>query len=610
MRAGMNATDAFSRAEQGREELATVIGAGSLARAVRDQCDDRSRAGDFTGEQPLIMIDHGDDAATITELWRVLEALAPDAPPPPIIAQISDRRLRRAVQSRIEQMDLAPRPILVDAAGLVAEYFVARERLFEIAYWRGQSRLHVAVIGFDNLGQSFLDALVFAGIAGDLLRPLIRIVTPDAVGAGAFLHREMPEIDKSAEIVITNCPFSDLGDPHLTPLATAEAALPLTAILLLLDNETDTLQASSAIADLQDRSGFASAPLFIGGPGGREASALATPLRSPRHLGRKIAWIGDLSSIDSLVVHILRGRDGLAKRLHEAYLREHGGETGAGTPWETLSETYRRANRRAAAHFAQKLWTMGFQSPSDPSDVGTIDPVAYENVVKPIATSQVEDDVVRRLARLEHERWCADRRLDGWAYGEARDQTRRRHPSLVSFDDARLTANEIAKAVGQIRFLLGAVLRPAKNGATTRFVVGVTTMPPGAQPGISIDAVRRRLAQEPERFVTVLAAVLTQNELAATCGLLEALDAQGRDFCLVVPEWFPANMSIRDDAVALAPALQKLLTRPQTWIAPIGPAGFFDEDVWEDPSGADTARSALARHIIRRSHALIASAGD
>lgn len=606
----MIAADTPRRADGSATEPVTVMGDGPLARAVRSQRGRQGPGGEGVGAPRLLLIDHGDDARTIAALRSVLADVAQGSAPPMIIAQVAERRLRRAVQSRVEQAGVKPRPSLVDASSLIAEHFVSTERLFEIAYWRDQPRLHVVLVGFDHLGQSFLDELVATGIAGELQRPLIRIVTPDEAGARAFLQREMPEIDKSAEIMISACALADLGDPNRSPLVEAEGILALTAILLLLDDETDTLLASSAVVDLQDRHGSGNAALFVGGPASDEACALATPMRSPRNLGRKISRIDDLGTIDSLLDYILSGRDALAKQFHEAYLREYAGKTGAGTPWDTLSETYRRANRRAAWHLAQKLWTLGLSIPDDPSLLGTVDPVTYDNVIKPLAASTAEDDTMRRLARLEHERWCADRRLDGWEHGEVRDDTRRRHPSLVSFDDPRLRADEIAKDIGQIRFLLGSVVRPAENGAATRFVAGVVSAPAGAQPGISVEALRERLAHEPARFATILSPLITERELAATLALVEALDAQARDFCLIIPEWYPDNKTVRADAAARAPGLLALLARPQTRIAPIGPAGFFKDDVWEDASGTNAAREALARYVMRRSHALVAVDGD
>ncbi|MGC4749646.1 RyR domain-containing protein [Micromonospora sp. DT201] len=58
------------------------------------------------------------------------------------------------------------------------------------------------------------------------------------------------------------------------------------------------------------------------------------------------------------------------------------------------------------------------------------------------------DDRIDKLAQLEHERWCQERRGKGWVYGEPRDDTRRRHPALrlwgeLSPDLQEMNRNEI-----------------------------------------------------------------------------------------------------------------------------------------------------------------------
>jgi hypothetical protein len=48
-------------------------------------------------------------------------------------------------------------------------------------------------------------------------------------------------------------------------------------------------------------------------------------------------------------------------------------------------------------------------------------------------TSFTEEEV-EEMSRLEHERWLAERRDEGWRYGEDRDDTALVHPDLVSWD--------------------------------------------------------------------------------------------------------------------------------------------------------------------------------
>lgn len=58
---------------------------------------------------------------------------------------------------------------------------------------------------------------------------------------------------------------------------------------------------------------------------------------------------------------------------------------------------------------------------------------------RPIDTSHVvlTDDIVRLtelLARHAHDVWAERRLAEGWQYGQARDDTAKRHPDLVPYE--------------------------------------------------------------------------------------------------------------------------------------------------------------------------------
>ena len=46
----------------------------------------------------------------------------------------------------------------------------------------------------------------------------------------------------------------------------------------------------------------------------------------------------------------------------------------------------------------------------------------------------VNKDVIEQLARLEHMRWTAERRLAWWSFGAIRDNALRRHPLLIPYE--------------------------------------------------------------------------------------------------------------------------------------------------------------------------------
>lgn len=113
---------------------------------------------------------------------------------------------------------------------------------------------------------------------------------------------------------------------------------------------------------------------------------------------------------------ILPAVDRRAQRLHGAY--ESRGRDGyielgsdaSGVRWSILPESLWAANRAAAAHIPVKL-ADAEAAGADPRD---------------------DRALLERMAELEHERWCAERLLNGWRPGE-RDNRRKLHPGLAGW---------------------------------------------------------------------------------------------------------------------------------------------------------------------------------
>ena len=115
--------------------------------------------------------------------------------------------------------------------------------------------------------------------------------------------------------------------------------------------------------------------------------------------------------------------DELARTIHEHYCdtidaqgRDLSQEP-AGQPWERLATSYRQANRHQADHFWAKLAVTDCRA-------------VPEDLVEAFALSPLE---VERLAIVEHDRWAADRHLDGWSFGPVRDNARKLHPQLIPY---------------------------------------------------------------------------------------------------------------------------------------------------------------------------------
>ena len=122
-----------------------------------------------------------------------------------------------------------------------------------------------------------------------------------------------------------------------------------------------------------------------------------------------------------LVMH--QGLDRMAVALHRAY----GERTGDRTPWETLSPFLKDSNRAAADHLLTKIRLL---LPEE--DVRRADASACRRAAERYAALSPEEK--EKCLRNEHARWCLFHRIHNWRYAPARDNSRREHPCLTSFD--------------------------------------------------------------------------------------------------------------------------------------------------------------------------------
>jgi hypothetical protein len=114
----------------------------------------------------------------------------------------------------------------------------------------------------------------------------------------------------------------------------------------------------------------------------------------------------------------------LARALHQVYLDRHATDPpvadAALRPWAELPATLRESNRDQAAHVSVKLAAVG----------RAIGPLTDWDA----AHRAFSDEEVEVMARLEHDRWVAERRRGGWRPGP-RDPERRTTPYLVDWEE-------------------------------------------------------------------------------------------------------------------------------------------------------------------------------
>jgi voltage-gated potassium channel Kch len=139
----------------------------------------------------------------------------------------------------------------------------------------------------------------------------------------------------------------------------------------------------------------------------------------------------------------------LSRAVHEDYLRRRRVEAGVNAsdpallPWDQLLPDLQESNRSQAAHIGVKLQTIG------------CDLVPASEQAAPFEFTAEEVD---RLARMEHDRWVAERRRSGWTLGDHRDPERRTSPDLVPWEQlSEPTQAKDREAVERIPEVVGLV---------------------------------------------------------------------------------------------------------------------------------------------------------
>lgn len=282
-------------------------------------------------------------------------------------------------------------------------------------------KVEILLIGMTLVSEALIELLARIGHYRNGERPKITIVDSDAQKSWDVLLHSWPVLYELVEAEPLSADLESLNAQQLNLMFGHQRSF--TGIYVCHSHEIANLRLARMLADWQDG---ASPDVFrtkiaVHDPSGGVALKDYT---AGEQYGDRIhrfstvslnEELGQSPFVRSLIDHT---EDSRAKALHEAY-RASSNTSGAGAAsWEELDETYRDANRRVIDHFDIKLRAIGCRL-SQNEDVEEV---------------EITTDELELLARMEHSRWCADRLLAGWTYGELRDDVRYEHPSLMHYE--------------------------------------------------------------------------------------------------------------------------------------------------------------------------------
>ena len=194
----------------------------------------------------------------------------------------------------------------------------------------------------------------------------------------------------------------------------------MTAAYICLDEDTEGLSAALA---LLHRARQHKIPIIVRM---NQDAGLATLLHGAQDTTRSFTSLHAFAMLEKACQPdlVLGGtNEALARANHERY-REDKLKAGedqnnpALVPWDMLSEEIKESNRSEADHIGLKLQSIG-------CDIAPL----TEWDEEPFAFAEEEVD---KLAQMEHERWLAERRAQGWTYGP-RDPEKKTNPNLLEW---------------------------------------------------------------------------------------------------------------------------------------------------------------------------------
>jgi len=371
-----------------------------------------------------VLVVNSDDAEALS-LARAAHEAAPTAQ---ITVLMRDVRLAEDAAATLNQ----PRTRVLSTAAVAARALAEAHPPFLIARTSGHARIHALIVGFGQTGQAIARDLMVNCRTSYLDLPRITVIDPQAKDLEGVLRVRAPEIDDCAD---TRFIDGEIGSRAVRPEPTViarelAAGGPITVAYVCLADDASALSGAAMLQSLLRAVDIDQPPIFVRL---REARVVAEG-GTGRGLDA-LTPFGELDTILKASEFLSNAPDAAARAFCEAYraslsaAERDDPNNRSAFPWDRLDETWRQANRDAVAHIAAKLAS------------AEIPPERWKSVAGLPRIAETErlfrgHSDLEALARLEHERWMAQRRMDGWRRSEApsKNEARRTHPSLKGYD--------------------------------------------------------------------------------------------------------------------------------------------------------------------------------
>jgi voltage-gated potassium channel Kch len=336
-------------------------------------------------------------------------------------------------------------PIFAGTAGsfeiqVVNSFENAARLLFrdQLLYWAPYERddprrMHLIICGFGQMGQSIALQAVRIGHFANGKNLRITVIDEEAEKRKkVFFHRYRP----LPELCDVDFVTGDLEDPKIAREINERAHQPelISSVVLCVDDDYQNV--STALKFLPQLDNI-EAPMHVRVTSATGLAVLLEKHRSGSDGPNRVRPFGMIDRICTREILLHEELDLLARAIHDCYRqmrRERSGEvveesTPALKPWPRLDKAFKESNRSQAEHIQVKLNTVGCYARRQQSSrrVGALTSEVFR--------AEEVDLLVELLARMEHERWVAEKLLAGWTFGPENDLVAKTNPNLTTWEN-------------------------------------------------------------------------------------------------------------------------------------------------------------------------------
>jgi hypothetical protein len=350
---------------------------------------------------------------------------------------LKEAREMRAQQTRaqINNASIDPKPFSLDEIAARSLIQTQAQTMLESAAYLGLDRLHIVFFGFDDAAEAVAACMFRSMWSQRFGAPKLTVLTPDPQGSeGRFRARHgeafaHPQV-WSADITFLAFDWNvqSMGASVLD-LVERERGKPCAAIV---STGADPSNIHLAIAlgricnfglrwpipiFMKESARSEFSQTYAKGDETEEVDAYLQAFGARQDTAKRAILLGGELDRGAAIAHQhynkhLSGRDPLSLKDLQAAMRG----------WPEVFETYRAANRAAADSALVKLWDAGW----NPAPRG----------VRGDTAPDVSDEILKSLAKTEHDRWMAERLIAGWRPAPAggRDNDLMMHDNLVPWE--------------------------------------------------------------------------------------------------------------------------------------------------------------------------------